>query len=87
MRKSLCFLISNELLVHLSVIKVLLEVFLTPAKAVVASRTIFIFINEGARIVEIQIHCCRKPVSPAKKVSKSWNLHRIESNENVKHLN
>ena len=33
---------------YLSVVKVLLKVFLTPAKAVVARRTIFIVINEKA---------------------------------------
>ena len=62
-------------MVHLSVVKVLLEVFLTPAKAVIASRTIFIFIHEEARIVEIQIHYCRNNVSSAKKsLAESWNL-------------
>ena len=65
-------------MVHLSVVKVLLEVFLTPAKAVIASRTIFIFIHEEARIVEIQIHYCRNNVSSAKKKfaesAESWNL-------------
>ena len=35
-------------MVYLGVVKVLLKVFLTPAKAVVARRTIFIVIDEEA---------------------------------------
>ena len=43
-------------MVHLSVVKVLLKVFIAPAKTVVASGTIIIFFIEETWIVEIQIH-------------------------------